>query len=93
MSDLKTTAGTAKALIRSGIGHKLELTETDMARIQARKDEQAARLARIAARQTDDAQTAKGKIQHECAECGKGYVTRDELMRHEIVTDHDVERF
>lgn len=40
-----------------------------------------------------DAQTGRGTIKHECAECGKGYVTRDELIRHEIVTDHDVEGY
>lgn len=38
-----------------------------------------------------DAQTARGTIAHECAECGKPYVTRDELIRHEIETDHDID--
>jgi hypothetical protein len=38
-----------------------------------------------------DAQTARGTIKHECNECGKGYVTKDELTRHEIETDHDAE--
>lgn len=37
-----------------------------------------------------DAQTARGRIAYECDECGAEYVTRDELERHEIKTNHDV---
>lgn len=40
-----------------------------------------------------DAQTARGAIKHECAECGAGYATRDELHRHELKTDHDIEGY
>lgn len=36
-------------------------------------------------------QTARGTIKHECGECGDGFVTRDELITHEIETDHDVD--
>jgi hypothetical protein len=37
-----------------------------------------------------DAQTGRGRIKYECDECGAGYATRDELERHELRTDHDV---
>jgi hypothetical protein len=48
----KITAHTAKIAIRSGIGTKpeRELSDDDRSAIQARKDAQAARLARIAER-------------------------------------------
>lgn len=39
------------------------------------------------------AQTARGEIQHECAECGAEYVTRDEIIRHEVETDHDIDGY
>jgi hypothetical protein len=41
-------------------------------------------------RHISDAQTGRGKINYECDECGAEYVTRDELDRHELATDHDV---
>ncbi len=48
---MKVTARTAQIVARSGIGSKLELTDADQAKIDARRAEQAARLARIAERQ------------------------------------------
>lgn len=50
MSEFKTTARTAQALIRSGIGATLDETPADREAHNRRKAEQAARLARIAAR-------------------------------------------
>lgn len=50
MNETKVTQSTVRAAIRSGIGRKLDLDDAARTRIQDRKDEQAARLARIAAR-------------------------------------------
>lgn len=50
MSDIKVTAHTVKIAQRAGIGADLDLTDADQARLETRRAEQAARLARIAAR-------------------------------------------
>ncbi len=51
----KTTAHTVRVAQRAGIGATLDLTDGDHAQIDARKAEQAARLARIAARRAEQA--------------------------------------
>lgn len=52
---MKVTAHTVKIATRAGIGRKtVDLTDDDLAKTEQRKTEQAARLARIAARRTEN---------------------------------------
>ena len=56
----KTTAATVKAAQRSGVGRRLDSTEADRQAAQKRKDEQAARLKRIADRQKSGVPSTEG---------------------------------
>jgi hypothetical protein len=50
MEEIKITAHTVKIARRAGIGADRDLTQCELDQIETRKTEQAARLARIAAR-------------------------------------------